>query len=235
MELTGSQIIAAPRQSVWEALNNPDILQRCLPGCEKVERLSPEEFQVLLVAAIGPLRARFKGLLKLSEARAPESCVMLFEGQGGPVGFGKGSSEVVLNETDDGTELNYKAKAQVGGKLAQVGSRLIDNVAKKMSDDFFEAFRNQLSAGRATEAFAVPAVSMREEPRAATTEIPESRTAEPVEARGAQPRPSKENVRRPDERVAGLPGFVPVPTWSFAALLVTFGIVTGVAGTLLLR
>lgn len=234
MELTGSQIIAAPRQSVWEALNNPDILQRCLPGCEKVERLSAEEFQVLLVAAIGPLRARFKGLLKLSEARAPESCVMLFEGQGGPVGFGKGSSEVVLNETDDGTELNYKAKAQVGGKLAQVGSRLIDNVAKKMSDDFFEAFRKQLSTGDAPESASKPATSAEKQIPVAFRELNVRPATMPEQASDTS-RPPHDNAQRTDDRTTGLPRFVPVPTWSFAMLLVTFGVMTGITGTLLLR
>jgi len=144
MEITGKQIIAAPRAQVWEALNDPVVLKKCLPGCDAVERVSPEQFKVVMVAAVGPLRARFNGSLRITEANPPASCVMLFEGQGGAVGFGKGTSSVQLQETDSGTELSYTAQAQVGGKLAQVGSRLIDSVAKKMSDDFFAAFRKQL-------------------------------------------------------------------------------------------
>ncbi|MEJ8852266.1 carbon monoxide dehydrogenase subunit G [Variovorax rhizosphaerae] len=145
MEITGTQTIAAPRQRVWEALNDPAILKKSLPGCESVERTSAEEFKVIVAAAIGPLRARFNGLLKMSDIHAPESCTMLFEGQGGAIGFGKGNSSVKLTESDGQTELTYTAEAQVGGKLAQVGSRLIDSVARKMADDFFKAFKAQLA------------------------------------------------------------------------------------------
>lgn len=145
MKITGTQIIPAAREVVWNALNSPDVLKLCLPGCESVERTSEEEFRVVVVAAIGPLRARFNGKLRLTEVVLNESCVLVFEGQGGSIGFGKGSSSVTLRETPDGTELDYSAQAQVGGKLAQVGSRLIDSVAKKMADDFFKAFRKQLA------------------------------------------------------------------------------------------
>ena len=144
MQINGNQSIGAPRQKVWDALNDPVILKLCLPGCESVERVSSDEFRVLMAAAIGPLRARFNGKLRMTESRPPESCLMTFEGQGGVVGFGKGSSSVSLAETVDGTTLSYTANAQVGGKLAQVGSRLIDNVARKMADDFFTALRRQL-------------------------------------------------------------------------------------------
>ena len=136
MEILGQQIIAAPRQRVWDALNDQDTLKACLPGCELVERVSPEEFRVIIKTAIGPLKARFQGSLKITEAQAPASCVMQFEGQGGAVGFGKGNSSVVLKEVAEGTELSYEAKAQIGGKLAQVGSRLIDSVAKKHERHF---------------------------------------------------------------------------------------------------
>src|SRR4051812_21997945 len=117
MEINGSQNIGAPRQQVWDALNDPVILKACLPGCESVERVSAEEFRVIMAAAIGPLRARFNGKLHMTEAKPPESCLMTFEGQGGVVGFGKGSSSVSLAETADGTTLSYTANAQVGGKL----------------------------------------------------------------------------------------------------------------------
>ena len=141
MQITGSQSIAAPRHQVWAALNDPAILKGCLPGCESVERVSPELFRVVVVSAIGPLRAKFNGDLRLTQAQPPESCVMVFEGQGGAVGFGKGQATVELLDVGSATELRYSAQAQVGGKLAQIGSRLIDSVARKMSDDFFEAFR----------------------------------------------------------------------------------------------
>jgi carbon monoxide dehydrogenase subunit G len=144
MDIIGQQVIPASREAVWTALNDPVVLKACLPGCELVERVSPDVFQVVIKTAIGPLRARFEGSLKMTDVIAPESCIMHFEGQGGAVGFGKGTSVVRLQETVDGTELSYEAKAQIGGKLAQVGSRLIDSVAKKMADDFFKAFRKQL-------------------------------------------------------------------------------------------
>ena len=145
MDIIGQQVIPASRDAVWKALNDPIVLKACLPGCESVEQTSPEEFRVAIKAVIGPLRARFQGVLKISDAQPPESCVMHFEGQGGAIGFGKGSAQVRLRETPEGTELSYDAKALVGGKLAQVGSRLIDSVVKKMSDDFFKAFQLQLA------------------------------------------------------------------------------------------
>ncbi len=155
MEILGQQLISASRQKVWEALNDPVVLKQCLPGCESVERVTPDEFRVVIKTAIGPLKARFQGSLKLAEAREPEFCVMQFEGQGGAVGFGKGTATVTLKESAKCTELSYEAKAQIGGKLAQVGSRLIDSVAKKMADDFFKAFQISL-APEATSSDAMP-------------------------------------------------------------------------------
>ena len=155
MEINGTQVIPASRMEVWNALNDTTILKRCLPGCESVEQSGEGAFRVVVATAIGPLRARFTGTLRMTEANPPQSCVMVFEGQGGAVGFGKGSTTVALSETTAGTELSYSAQAQVGGKLAQVGSRLIDSVAKKMSDDFFKAFRQQLAPAATGEAVAV--------------------------------------------------------------------------------
>jgi carbon monoxide dehydrogenase subunit G len=146
MEILGTQIISATKQTVWDGLNNPEVLKKCLPGCESVELVSPNVFKVLITAAIGPLKAKFNGTLQVTEINAPSSCVLVFEGQGGAVGFGKGSSSVSLKEVDGGTELSYVAQAHVGGKLAQIGSRLIDSVAKKMSDDFFKAFNQEVGA-----------------------------------------------------------------------------------------
>lgn len=140
MEITGTQSIAAPRPAVWDALNDAAVLKRCLPGCESVEKTETGEFRLVVVSAIGPLKARFKGMLRLTETDAPKSCVMVFEGQGGAVGFGKGTAQVELRDAGAATDLHYVAQLQVGGKLAQVGSRLIDSVAKKLSDEFFVAF-----------------------------------------------------------------------------------------------
>ncbi len=145
MDINGTQSIPASRQRVWDALNDPDILRRCLPGCESVVRNASGHFDVVMLSAIGPLRARFTGRLTLSDVQAPCACTLTFEGQGGAIGFGNGSAAVQLTETPDGTELRYAAQAQVGGKLAQVGSRLIESVARKMASSFFESFKAQLA------------------------------------------------------------------------------------------
>jgi uncharacterized protein len=146
MQISGSQQISAPVSLVWAALNNPEILMKCLPGCESVIQENPEVFQIILTASVGPLKVKFNGVLRISDSVPPTSCQMDFEGQGGIMGFGKGTSSVNLKQTDlDGCLLTYTADAQVGGKLAQVGSRMIDSVARKMSDDFFTRLKAQLS------------------------------------------------------------------------------------------
>jgi uncharacterized protein len=145
MEMTGSEFIQLPQQRVWEALNDPDVLKACIPGCETVERISDTEYRVAMTAAVGPVKARFTGKLLLSEMNPPDSYTLAFEGSGGAAGFGKGSSRVSLAPEADGTRLSYTAKATVGGKLAQVGSRLIDGVAKKMAEDFFKRFNDTVA------------------------------------------------------------------------------------------
>lgn len=219
MEITGQQIIAAPVDVVWSALNNPEVLKNCLPGCEKVDQISPEEFHMVVKAAVGPLRASFKGVLRMTEANPPNSCVMNFEGQGGPVGFAKGSSSVALAAVAEGTQLSYTAKAQIGGKLAQVGSRLIDSVAKKMADDFFKAFRQQL----ASEAESAPtpgaasshalALSQGQEVAASgSTLLPSAGASLPVDSKEASEPNSKVNAVLADR--TGVPPTV--PTWWLA-------------------
>jgi uncharacterized protein len=155
MEMTGEQLIPLPQQRVWEALNNPEILKACIAGCESMERVSDTEYKVTLSAAVGPVKARFNGKLLLTELNPPTSYSLAFEGSGGAAGFGKGGASVRLSPEGSGTRLSYSAKATVGGKLAQIGSRLIDGVAKKMSDDFFVKFNQTLSPAHA--AVAAPA------------------------------------------------------------------------------
>jgi uncharacterized protein len=140
VEMTGEQLIAAPQQQVWDALNDPAVLKACIPGCESVDKTSDTEFAILMVATVGPVKARFKGKLTIGELDPPKHYVLSFDGSGGPAGFGKGSASVTLAREHDGTRLSYVAKAQVGGKLAQVGSRLIDGIATKMAEDFFARF-----------------------------------------------------------------------------------------------
>ena len=148
MEMTGEQIIPAAQAEVWRGLNDPDVLKACISGCESMERLSDTEYTVVTIAAIGPVKAKFRGKLLLADLNPPHSYSLSFDGQGGAAGFGKGSAKVSLAAAGAGTRLSYAVKAQVGGKLAQIGSRLIDGVAKKMADDFFSAF-NQNMAGPA--------------------------------------------------------------------------------------
>jgi carbon monoxide dehydrogenase subunit G len=112
MQITGSQAISMPPQDVWAALNDPEILGRCVPGCESVERVSDGSFKLVMVSSIGPLRARFNGMLQMTEVQPAQSCVLLFEGQGGAIGFGKGRAEVQLLEQQGHTELRYAAEAQ---------------------------------------------------------------------------------------------------------------------------
>jgi hypothetical protein len=145
MEMTGEQFIPLPQQRVWEALNDPEVLKACIPGCESVEKISDTEYKLAMTAAVGPVKARFTGKLLLADLNPPNAYSLAFEGSGGAAGFGKGSSRVTLVPEAEGTRLTYTAKATVGGKLAQVGSRLIDGVAKKMTDDFFTRFNETLA------------------------------------------------------------------------------------------
>jgi uncharacterized protein len=159
MDMTGEYRIPAPREQVWAALNDPAILKASLPGCETLERVSDHEFAATVVAKVGPVRAKFNGQVTLSDLNPPESYKISGEGKGGAAGFAKGGADVRLVEESAETLLSYTARADVGGKLAQLGSRLIDATAKKMADEFFENFRNQLTkpAEAAPAAEAVPA------------------------------------------------------------------------------
>jgi carbon monoxide dehydrogenase subunit G len=147
MEMIGEQMIPASQQVVWDALNDPAVLKACVPGCESIERIGEDEYQVLMVARVGPVAARFKGRLALSDIQPPESYAITFEGQGGAAGFAKGGAKVrLVAENPGATRLAYEAKASVGGKLAQIGSRLVDAAARKVADDFFRNFNDKLSA-----------------------------------------------------------------------------------------
>ena len=146
MEMTGEQLVPAPQQVVWDALNDPDMLKACVPGCESITPTGENEYQVLMVARVGPVSAKFKGKLTLADVKAPDSYSISFEGQGGAAGFAKGGAHVRLSPEGDGTKLGYDVKANVGGKLAQIGSRLVDAAAKKVADDFFRNFNDKVAA-----------------------------------------------------------------------------------------
>jgi len=146
MELSGERIIPAGVEQTWAALNDPEILKACIAGCESLERVD-DGFVAVVAMKIGPVSARFKGSLKLTNVHPPNSYTINFDGQGGVAGFGRGSADVALAAIDaNATTLGYHARATVGGKMAQIGSRLIDATAGKITDDFFKAFAAQLQA-----------------------------------------------------------------------------------------
>ncbi|WP_137177538.1 carbon monoxide dehydrogenase subunit G [Roseomonas sp. AR75] len=157
MEMTGERRIAAPRERVWEALNDPAVLQAAIPGCESVERVGDDQFQAKVAVKLGPMAARFGGKVTLSNINPPESYTISGEGQGGAMGFAKGGADVALEAVGPAeTVLRYTAKAQVGGKMAQLGARLIDSTAKSMADQFFDRFAAQLAPPAPAEP--VPAI-----------------------------------------------------------------------------
>jgi carbon monoxide dehydrogenase subunit G len=140
MTMAGEQLLAAPQEKVWAALNDTDVLKACIPGCETLDRLSATEFTAVATNKIGPVKARFKGKVHLTDLDPPNGYKISGEGDGGIAGFAKGGAVVVLTPKDGGTLLTYNVEAQIGGKLAQLGQRLINGVAKKLADDFFVKF-----------------------------------------------------------------------------------------------
>lgn len=144
MEMNGSHIIPASRETVWDALNNPDVLRACIPGCEELEMSSPTEMSATVVTKIGPVKAKFKGDVTLENLNPPNSYTISGEGKGGIAGFAKGGADVTLTEVPEGTQLDYNVDAKVGGKIAQLGSRLIDSTARKLADQFFTNFSEKV-------------------------------------------------------------------------------------------
>lgn len=164
MELTGEQLIPLPQADVWRGLIDPDVLKASVPGCESIEQISDTEYKVLITAAVGPVKAKFTGRLVLSDVNPPNSYSLAFDGSGGAAGFSKGSAQVSLSSEGENTRLRYSAKASVGGKIAQVGSRLIDSVAAKLTADFFARFNETLApkvVHIVEEELSVSAVSVR--------------------------------------------------------------------------
>ncbi|MEM9267561.1 MAG: carbon monoxide dehydrogenase subunit G [Pseudomonadota bacterium] len=141
MKMSGTRVIQAPRAEVWDALNDADVLKACIPGCQELTGSPSEGFEATVVQKVGPVKATFKGAVSLSDIVDGESYTISGEGKGGAAGFAKGGADVKLVDAEDGTELSYNVEAKVGGKLAQLGSRLIDGFAKNMADKFFENFQ----------------------------------------------------------------------------------------------
>ncbi|WP_321342898.1 carbon monoxide dehydrogenase subunit G [Breoghania sp.] len=151
MDMKGEYRIPAPRETVWEALNDPEILKVCIPGCESLEKTSDNELAAEVTAKVGPVKAKFKGSVTFENINAPEGYTIAGEGKGGVAGFAKGGADVHLAEDGEETVLTYEAHAQVGGKLAQLGSRLIDSTARKMADEFFGKFSEIVGGGASDE------------------------------------------------------------------------------------
>ncbi|MCE2999020.1 MAG: carbon monoxide dehydrogenase subunit G [Betaproteobacteria bacterium] len=145
MEMQGEQLIPLTQQATWDALNDTTVLKDCIPGCDAIDWQSDNEFLLTMTAKVGPVSAKFKGRMLLAEVDAPRAYTLQFEGQGGVAGFAKGEARVQLTPEGEFTRLSYGVKANIGGKLAQVGARLIDGVARKMAEQFFSAFNRRVS------------------------------------------------------------------------------------------
>ncbi len=186
MDMSGEYRIEAPRERVWAALNDPEVLRQCIPGCEEIEKVSDTEFTAKAKVKVGPVNAKFAGRVTLSDIDPPNGYTITGEGQGGAAGFGKGGAKVALRDDGpDATMLAYTAEAQVGGKLAQIGSRLVQGTAKKMADDFFARFQ-EIVGGPIEDRLDAEATELLVE------------TAEEVEA-------------RPEVPSSGMPQFASVP------------------------
>ena len=146
MDLNGAFTLTASPEKVWDALNDPAVLQRCIPGCESLTQTGDNELEAKMSAKIGPVKARFETALTLSDIDPPHAYTLSGQGKGGAAGFAKGSARIELTPVDDGTELTYVVEMQVGGKLAQIGSRLVSGAARKIADQFFTAFNEEMSA-----------------------------------------------------------------------------------------
>ncbi|MBY0436654.1 MAG: carbon monoxide dehydrogenase subunit G [Burkholderiales bacterium] len=205
MEIKGERIIPAKRPVVWAALNDPGVLQRSIPGCETIEKVSDTELNATLTLKVGPVKAKFKGNVKLVDLMPPQQYTIVGEGQGGVAGFGKMKATVTLAEVDGGTQLNYLADAQVGGKLAQVGSRLIEGTATKLAQEFFDAFEKNVvpTAGATGGEEILP-------PAEASTSV----SGEPGTTDAA--RPATEAAPAPVVPAASQDPVAAVPKWAWA-------------------
>ncbi len=185
MEMTGEYRIPAPQQRVWDALNDPAVLKTCIAGCQQLDKVSDTEFKAIVATKVGPISATFRGAVNLSELDAPNGYTLTGQGQGGAAGFARMSARVALKPEADGTLLTYAANAEIGGKLASVGSRLVQSVARKNADDFFSAFARQLGG-----------------------------TGEPEAATAAAPSAAPSGAAAPSTALVGGGGFgAPVPAW----------------------
>lgn len=179
MDMQGSRSLAITQQQAWDALNDPEVLKLCIPGCDKVEPTGENQYAVGMAVKIGPVSAKFSGKITLSDIVPPQSYAIGFDGQGGVAGFGKGKAQVSLQPTEGGCELSYTVNAQVGGKIAQLGQRLIDGAAKGMAEDFFKRFDDEMQ-----RRYPAPEAVAAEAPAAAAAA---SEAVAPVASQGGVP------------------------------------------------
>jgi uncharacterized protein len=201
MDMTGEYIIPAPRQKVWDALNDTEILKQAIPGCETITKHSDTEMSATVRAKVGPVSARFGGKVTISDRDPPNGYKIMGEGTGGPAGFAKGGATVKLTDDGDGTKLSYVVEANVGGKLAQIGSRLIDATARQMAENFFSKFAQLVvssSAAAAAPATTAPAAAPAATPMADAGAAAE---APPVTVAVVPPPPGSSIEMPPESRV----------------------------------
>ncbi|MDE0943845.1 MAG: carbon monoxide dehydrogenase subunit G [Alphaproteobacteria bacterium] len=228
MDLTGEYRIAASRERVWEALNDPEVLKASIPGCTELNAVGEDSFTASVTAKVGPVKAKFQGQVTLSDFDPPNGYTIQGEGKGGPAGFAKGGAKVTLIEDGDGTLLQYEVNANVGGKLAQIGSRLIDGTAKKLAGEFFTTFAEIAAASGAKDAPSpspplTPAVEAAVASGEAAPEIPR------VDADEAAAQPTAQQVDAvagEDATGEGLPRWV----WLTGLILVLIGIIAVLGG-----
>lgn len=224
MDMKGEYRINASREAVWAGLNDPDVLRQSIPGCELLEKTSDTDFAAQVTAKVGPVKAKFKGAVTLSDLNPPESYRISGEGKGGAAGFAKGGAFVRLTPDGDGTLLSYEVNANVGGKLAQLGGRLIDSTAKKMADDFFRRF------GEIVEGAGAPVVPpapphIEERPEAEAVKPPEPAAEAPAAEPAPEERPAEAPAYRPTrpaepEREEVRPGGLSPVTWIAGLILI---------------
>ena len=152
MEMQGTRQLPVSREQAWDALNNPEVLKRCIPGCDKFELVGEHRYAVGVAIKIGPVSAKFSGTVTLQDIDPPNGYALVFDAQGGVAGFGKGESNVSLMPNDQGCELRYTVQSRIGGKLAQLGQRLVDGAAKSLAEDFFKRFEATFDAPAVTDA-----------------------------------------------------------------------------------
>lgn len=172
MDMHGNRQLSVTQQQAWDALNDAEILKACIPGCEKFELTTEHEYAVMVAVKIGPVSAKFNGKVTLADIQAPSSYALQFEAQGGVAGFGQGESKVELLPNEGGCELRYAVHSKVGGKIAQLGQRLIDGVAKSLAEDFFKRFDEALQAKYPSDSASSSPVSAIQATDAVTAKVP---------------------------------------------------------------